>query len=63
MSHSPTTPETISVTTTELPLSCPQPKAPLWNAHPKVFLPIEEKGEATCPYCGQHYVLNQVADD
>jgi len=27
----------------------------LWNSHPKVFLPIEETGEAKCPYCGAQY--------
>ena len=41
----------------DLPLSCPMPDAPLWNAHPKVYLPIEASGEATCPYCGARYVL------
>ena len=29
----------------------------LWNSHPKVFLPIEETGEAKCPYCGAVYYL------
>jgi uncharacterized Zn-finger protein len=29
----------------------------LWNSHPKVFLPIEETGEAKCPYCGAEYRL------
>lgn len=41
----------------DLPLSCPTPEQRLWNAHPRVFLPIEESGEATCPYCGTHYRL------
>jgi uncharacterized Zn-finger protein len=31
----------------------------LWNSHPKVYLPIEESGEAKCPYCGAHYSLAQ----
>ncbi|MCU0972309.1 MAG: zinc-finger domain-containing protein [Gammaproteobacteria bacterium] len=25
--------------------------------HPRVFLPIEKTGQATCPYCGAQYVL------
>ncbi len=25
----------------DLPLHCPGPKTPLWNSHPRVFLPIE----------------------
>ena len=36
---------------TDLPLSCPMPGMASWNAHPRVYLPIEETGEATCPYC------------
>jgi uncharacterized Zn-finger protein len=41
----------------ELPLSCPLPSMALWNSHPRVYLPIEASGEATCPYCGTHFVL------
>ena len=43
----------------DLPLSCPMPGMYLWNSHPKVFLPVEETGEATCPYCGAQYTLEQ----
>lgn len=45
------------VTQSDLPLSCPMPDMQLWNAHPKVFLPIEKSGKATCPYCGSMYEL------
>lgn len=41
----------------DLPLSCPTPKMALWNAHPRVYLPIEEQGEVRCPYCGAFYRL------
>ena len=41
----------------DLPLSCPMPGMYLWNSHPKVFIPVEETGEAKCPYCGAIYVL------
>ena len=41
----------------DLPLSCPMPDMTLWSTHPRVFLPIEKTGEATCPYCSAHYVL------
>jgi len=41
----------------ELPISCPLPSMILWNAHPKVYLPIEATGRAKCPYCGAAYVL------
>ena len=47
----------VDVKRTELPLSCPLPDEKLWNAHPRVYLPIEDSGEASCPYCGTHYIL------
>jgi uncharacterized Zn-finger protein len=45
------------ITEDDLPLYCPTPDMPLWSAHPRVFLPIEETGEALCPYCGTQYRL------
>jgi uncharacterized Zn-finger protein len=47
----------IEVTENDLPLHCPLPSMLLWNSHPRVFLPIENTGEALCPYCGTHYTL------
>jgi uncharacterized Zn-finger protein len=47
------------VTAADLPVHCPLPGMSLWNSHPRVFLPIEEKGEARCPYCGALYVLKR----
>jgi len=47
----------IEVTAKDLPLHCPMPSQLLWNSHPRVFLPIEETGEALCPYCGTRYKL------
>lgn len=41
----------------DLPLSCPMPGQKLWNSHPRVYLPIEETGSASCPYCGARYRL------
>lgn len=41
----------------DLPLSCPTDKMELWNAHPKVYLPIEKTGTEVCPYCGSRFVL------
>ncbi len=46
-----------AVTRADLPLSCPMPGMSLWNSHPKVYLPIEDKGTVKCPYCGADYVL------
>lgn len=47
----------IEVTAADLPLHCPTPAMLLWNAHPRVFMPIEKTGESLCPYCGTKYVL------
>lgn len=41
----------------DLPLSCPPSATRVWDAHPRVYLPIEETGVVTCPYCGAKYVL------
>lgn len=41
----------------QLPLSCPTDEMMLWNAHPKVYLPIEKTGVEVCPYCGSRFVL------
>ena len=47
----------IEVTATDLPLHCPMPSMKLWDAHPRVYLPIENTGESLCPYCSTQYVL------
>jgi len=47
------------VTAADLPLSCPMAGAELWNAHPRVYLPIEKAGRAKCPYCSAEYVLQR----
>jgi len=41
----------------DLPLSCPTDEMILWNAHPKVYLPIEKTGAEICPYCGSKFIL------
>ena len=50
------------VTRADLPLSCPMPQMALWNAHPRVYLPIEQAGEFTCPYCSAFYILKDYRD-
>ena len=47
----------VEVGEADLPLHCPMPSMVLWNAHPRVFLPIEKTGAALCPYCGTRYTL------
>lgn len=48
----------IEISATDLPLHCPMPDMLKWNAHPRVYMPIEKTGEAKCPYCGTQYKLN-----
>ena len=45
------------VTTHDLPVCCPLPQMAVWDSHPRVYLPIEETGKASCPYCGAQFVL------
>ena len=40
-----------------LPLSCPMDDMRLWDAHPRVYLPIKAAGRVICPYCEAEYVL------
>jgi uncharacterized Zn-finger protein len=47
----------IEVEADDLPLHCPTPQMSQWDSHPRVFLPVEAKGEAMCPYCGTLYKL------
>lgn len=41
----------------DLPLACPMPGTSLWNAHPRVYLAVEDNGRDMCPYCGTVYIL------
>lgn len=47
----------IDISEADLPLSCPMSTQRLWDAHPKVYLPIEQRGHAVCPYCETEYFL------
>ncbi len=51
------TQKTITVQDSDLPLSCPMNNMAVWNAHPKIYLPIEQSGKETCPYCGTQFIL------
>jgi len=48
-----------TVTRAQLPLHCPTAEMSLWNSHPRVYLPIEDTGKETCPYCGAVYTLTE----
>lgn len=45
------------VSRADLPLSCPMRDMRLWDAHPRVYLPIEKTGTAVCPYCEAEFLL------
>ncbi len=45
------------VSRADLPVHCPTDAMPLWSSHPRVFLPVEQQGEARCPYCGALFRL------
>ena len=43
----------------DLPLCCPRHDERVWDAHPRVYLPIEATGKVSCPYCGTNYILDR----
>jgi uncharacterized Zn-finger protein len=47
----------VEVSAADLPLFCPTPDMSLWDAHPRVFIPVDKLGEARCPYCSTLYKL------
>lgn len=47
----------IEIGADDLPLQCPMPDMLKWNAHPRVFLTLDDRGEAQCPYCSTRYRL------
>ena len=51
------------ITPEDLPLSCPMPRMRVWDAHPRVYLPIEETGHAVCPYCEAEFFMNRGDED
>ena len=49
--------QTIKVTKSDLPVSCPQKGTPSWDMHPRVYIELKSEKENDCPYCGVHFVL------
>lgn len=47
----------VEITGADLPLHCPLDGERIWDAHPRVFIPIRRGDEARCPYCGTVYEL------
>lgn len=47
------------ITDADLPLCCPLPRVRLWDAHPRVYLTLDEQGKAACPYCGSVFLKKE----
>ena len=47
----------------DLPLSCPTAAMQVWNAHPRVYVPVHRSGREMCEYCGAVYVLEDPDPD
>ena len=47
----------VAVSREALPLACPGDDRTLWSMHPRVWLPLGQVSEVTCPYCSTKYRL------
>ena len=45
-----------TIVTKDISVSCDGGE---YAGHPKVFLDLEKNGQASCPYCGQCFVLDE----
>jgi len=41
------------------PVVCPPPDERIWDAHPRVYLNLDESGHVNCPYCGTAFILKK----
>lgn len=55
--------EEYEVSWEDLPLSCPTPEMRVWNAHPRVYVPVHRSGREACEYCGAVFVLRDPDPD
>lgn len=55
--QAPNTRSHYDVSRKDLPVHCPMQGTSVWNSHPRVYIPVEETGEAKCPYCGAEFKL------
>ncbi len=51
--------QVVVVTRADLPAYCPTEAMGLWNSHPRVYIPLEESPQASCPYCGTQFELKE----
>ncbi len=45
------------ITSADLPLRCPLPDECVVDAHPRVYLALDNNGHARCHYCSREFVL------
>jgi uncharacterized Zn-finger protein len=50
-------PLVVELDAADLPAFCPNPRMPVWNHHPRVYLDVAHTGQALCPYCSTEYRL------
>ncbi len=56
--NTPNSKTAVEVSMNDLPAHCTAADPSLWNSHPRVYIPLKEKGgEAKCPYCGTLYKI------
>jgi uncharacterized Zn-finger protein len=53
------TEQIITLTEADLPLACPSRHLRIWDAHPRVYLPLAAEGRVVCPYCSAIYLLEK----
>lgn len=61
MSQQACTCETVELSASDLPVSCPPRDDRVWDAHPRVYLSLNTEGKVVCPYCGTTYVFHHHA--
>lgn len=53
--HSVKASKTIQVSPEQASVCCPPKDQHSWNMHPRVYLELDKKGYADCPYCGNRF--------
>jgi len=56
--RTPNAEKVVEVRHEDLPAYCPTPGSSVWNGHPRVYIPLKNKGdEARCIYCSAIFRL------
>lgn len=49
--------KTVTIRSTDLPVTCPMETDEVWNMHPKVTIPLDRTDSYVCPYCSRVFEL------